>query len=272
MAYGDESFFAIDDHSTGHDVGDHGDLTGDAGIGGGLAGGYGHDEPEPEPPHGEPPAPHAPPHQPQQTGHDRPAHPDSTGHGAPGHDSHVPAGHMYVDYEGHHYDAGDIDTDVNHDGRVDTAVIHSPGQDEYYTDRDGDGQADELTIFAPDGHLISHETLGADGHWHETPYGPQQHDAPGGDLPNDGHIAMNYNGTRYDAGEATVDSNGDGRPDTAVIHSPGQVEYYIDRDGDGKADELTIVSPAGHLISHEELDHKSGRWRETPMTGSLPHE
>jgi hypothetical protein len=83
---------------------------------------------------------------------------------------HVPAGHMYVDYEGTEYDAGAIGMDRDHDGHADTAVIRSPGQVEYYTDRDGDGQADELTITTPDGHLISHETTDAAGHWHETPF------------------------------------------------------------------------------------------------------
>ena len=260
MEYGDESFFTIDDH--GHDTGD---LTGDSGLGGGLGGGYDdHGTPaEPDPPHGD-------------AGHSsgtHGGHADDRGNGGhSGHSPHVPAGHLYVDYEGHHYDAGEIDTDVNHDGRADTAIIHSPGQEEYYTDRDGDGAADELTIFAPDGHLISHEQLGADGHWHETPYHDPTHPAPpdAPELPNDGHIAVNYNGTRYDAGEATMDSNGDGRPDTAIIHSPGQIEYYIDRNGDGKADELTITTPHGTLISHEQVDPRTGRWRETPVTGPLP--
>jgi hypothetical protein len=274
VEYGDESFFAMDDHGTGHDAG-HDDLTGDAGIGGGLGGGYedhgAHDEPPPpEHPatHTEHPARPSHPAHPSHPTHPAP-HPDDRGHGGPGHDPHVPAGHLYVDYEGHHYDAGEIDVDRDHDGHVDTAVIHSPGQNEYYTDRDGDGQADELTIFAPDGHLISHETMGADGHWHETPYGDQQHHEPTA-AANDGHIAVNYNGTRYDAGTATVDSDGDGRPDTAIIHSPGQIEYYIDRDGDGKADELTITNPHGQLISHEELNPKTGRWQETPLHGPLP--
>jgi hypothetical protein len=284
VEYGDESFFVIDDH--GHDTGD---LSGDSGIGGGIGGGYDDDHAPPDEPD--------PPHQGGDTGHPNGGdthtgdthtgggHADDRGHGPSGpagQSPHVPAGHLYVDYEGHHYDAGTIDTDVNHDGRVDTAVIHSPGQEEYYTDRDGDGQADELTIFAPDGDLISHEQLGADGHWHETPYHAPGHNPappdPGDNgsapdtpvLPNDGHIAVNYNGTRYDAGEATMDSNGDGRPDTAIIRSPGQIEYYIDRNGDGKADELTITTPGGDLISHEQADPTTGRWRETPVTGPLP--
>jgi hypothetical protein len=277
VEFGDESFFAIDDH--GHDAGD---LTGDSGLGGGLGGGYDGDDappPEPDPPqHGD--AGHGSPGGGTHTGGD--THPDDRGHGhPPGRSPHVPAGDLYVDYEGHHYDAGRIDTDVNHDGRNDTAIIHSPGQNEYYTDRDGDGQADELTIFAPDGHLISHEQLGADGHWDETPYHGMGGAPDAGDgstapppstptLPNEGHIAVNYNGTHYDAGTATMDSNGDGRPDTAIIHSPGQIEYYIDRDGDGRADELTITTPSGHLISHEQVDPTTGRWRETPLTAPLP--
>jgi hypothetical protein len=243
--FGDDAYFAIDDH--GHVDSAMYDGGGDdvAGLGGALGGTVVEDPPLP--PDDPDPGPDAP----------------DGGH-ASGAGDHVPAGHMYVNYEGTEYDAGVVDVDHDHDGHMDTAVIHSPGQVEYYTDRDGDGQADELTITTPGGGPISHEVVGDDGHWHESPF-PEEHDA--GDA---GHIAVDYNGTRYDAGQATVDLDGDGHVDTAVIRSPGQVEYYVDRDGDGRADELTITTPDGRLISHEEADPKTGRWHETPLRGPLP--
>jgi hypothetical protein len=266
VEYGNESFFAIDDHDNGvfgasvldgtvldGTVWDGAAMDGAVadsgpGLGGALGGTLG--DPHGPPDHGAD----------GRDGSHRSGH--GTDRGPAG--RLVPAGHMYVDYEGTEYDAGAIGMDRDHDGHADTAVIRGPRQVEYYTDRDGDGQADELTITTPDGHLISHETADA-GHWHESPC-PE----PGGTRPDGGRIAVNYNGTRYDAGLATVDATGDGRPDTAVIRSPGQVEYYVDRDGDRRADELTITTPAGRLISHEEADPRTGRWHETPFHGRLP--
>jgi hypothetical protein len=187
---------------------------------------------------------------------------------------------LRVDYEGTRYDAGHLTVDMTGDGHVDTAVISSAGQVEYYTDNDGDGQADELTITDHSGHLISHEQRQSGDHWAETPL---RHGVPDDDaLPSEtshaepasahsepARVEVDYEGTRYDAGHPTVDMTGDGHVDTAVISSAGQVEYYTDNDGDGQADELTITDHSGHLISHEQ--RQSGdHWAETPLPHGIP--
>jgi hypothetical protein len=93
---------------------------------------------------------------------------------------------------------------------------------------------------------------------------------PGSDMQ------MDINGIHYDAGRIDVDMNGDGHPDTAVIHGERdgveQVEYYTDNDGDGHADELTITDESGHLISHTEFNEHTEHWDETPLDHQLPTE
>lgn len=80
------------------------------------------------------------------------------------------------------------------------------------------------------------------------------------------NITMTYEGTSYDAGEATYDSDGDGAADTAVQDHGYQVEYYLDSDGDGQADELTITDAEGNLISHTENVEGTDTWEETPAS------
>jgi hypothetical protein len=119
--------------------------------------------------------------------HEPADHPASSEHHTPTHhapEHHVPAHHeqphpvaggeMEMSIYGEHYDAGRIDVDMNGDGHSDTSVLHTVrdgvGQVEYYTDNNGDGQADELTITDDQGHLISHTEF--DPHtdsWVETP-------------------------------------------------------------------------------------------------------
>ncbi|GAB3294367.1 hypothetical protein EK0264_13260 [Epidermidibacterium keratini] len=78
------------------------------------------------------------------------------------------------------------------------------------------------------------------------------------------NITMTYEGTSYDAGEATYDADGDGQADTAVQDHGYQVEYYVDSDGDGQADELTITDADGNLISHTENVEGTDSWQQTP--------
>jgi len=180
-----------------------------------------------------------------------------------------PGEHVEMENGSTHYDAGVLGADVDGDGHPDSAVIRTPKQIEYYTDTDGDGRADELTITTPDGHLISHTELDPrTGVFHETPYHAQAPEAV--THPPERHVEMDVHGHQYDAGAVDLDSDGDGRPDTAVIVAPHQIEYYTDADGDGKADELTITTPDGHLISHTEREPGTSTWVETPLDHELP--
>ncbi|HEX5404023.1 MAG TPA: hypothetical protein VFX16_17185 [Pseudonocardiaceae bacterium] len=61
-----------------------------------------------------------------------------------------------------------------------------------------------------------------------------------------------------DIGPATVDTDDDGHPDTAVVHDArGDTVLYTDSDGDGHADTATELTPDGQvIIADEGADHE----------------
>jgi len=110
--------------------------------------------------------------------HHEPAHhnpaSDTAAHEQPAAHDPQPGSDMQMNIDGIQYDAGRIDVDLDHDGHADSSVLHTVRdgveQNEYYTDNNGDGRADELTITDHNGALISHTEF--DSHtdqWVETP-------------------------------------------------------------------------------------------------------
>lgn len=92
-------------------------------------------------------------------------------------------------------------------------------------------------------------------------------------TPDTGQIEVDYNGSVFDAGAATLDVDGDGDGDAAVqdtITADGdaQVEYYLDSDDDGQADQIVITDSAGDLISNE-VDDGAGGFVEAEYAGEL---
>jgi hypothetical protein len=62
-------------------------------------------------------------------------------------------------------------------------------------------------------------------------------------------------------GAATVDTDGDGRNDTAVVHDQqGDTVLYTDTDGDGHADVATELRPDGSVVI---ADHTAEGWTRT---------
>lgn len=94
-------------------------------------------------------------------------------------------------------------------------------------------------------------------------------DQTGVGLEPGSHINMSGGQVDYDAGEATLDTDGDGRPDTAVRENEYQIEYYTDTDGDGDADELTITTADDQVVSHVEYDAESGEFTAAEFDGSI---
>ncbi|HEY1570629.1 MAG TPA: hypothetical protein VGG05_04735 [Pseudonocardiaceae bacterium] len=63
------------------------------------------------------------------------------------------------------------------------------------------------------------------------------------------------------AGEATIDTNDDGRLDTAVVHDAhGDTVLYTDSDGNGSADVATELTPDGEVVV---ADHTDDGWMQT---------
>jgi hypothetical protein len=65
----------------------------------------------------------------------------------------------------------------------------------------------------------------------------------------------------HDIGPATIDTNDDGRPDTAVVHAAnGDTVLYTDSQGDGQADVATEFTPDGQVVIADDTGH--GQWTE----------
>ncbi len=137
-----------------------------------------------------------------------------------------------VDGTEHTYDAT---VDTNHDGVDDTVHVDTDHGSYEYTDTDGDGVADSLTQFDPDGHITSQAVF----------------DAPTG----------NWDATTAGTGAPTIDSDGDGVPDTAVTHAAdGSTVLATDTNGDGVPDVVTEISTSGDFTTHEHAS--DGAWAE----------
>ena len=67
-------------------------------------------------------------------------------------------------------------------------------------------------------------------------------------------------------GPATVDSDADGRVDTAVVPGPASLDLATDVDGDGRVDVLTQVHGDGTASTTELPDDPAARpWDEGPV-------
>ncbi len=203
--------------------------------------------------------------------------------------------------DGSHVGVGAPTVDLNQDGHPDTALVkHADGSVTGYTDRDGDGQADQITQISSDGSVIITVHDGS-GDWHVAATG---HVDSSGKLVEDasptttstdsvpntvhagdataetdpggaanatthpaGDITFTADGKDYDLGKPTADMNGDGTPDTVVSHqADGTVVGYTDTDGDGTADQVTEISPDGHVTIGATDGH--GGWHQV-ATGHL---
>lgn len=157
--------------------------------------------------------------------------------------------------------------DSNHDGRPDTAVVDlGGGYHAEVTDSTGDGQADEAVLLDPSGHVIDHQHVDPSGNWVDDGASGGAPDAStastqpdgtpstGGDTPGAGRsgddtVTLTYQGHAFQA-VATVDVNGDGKPDSGYITDPHTGYRYLitDFDGDGRADHVVIYDAQGNEV------------------------
>jgi hypothetical protein len=177
------------------------------------------------------------------------------------------SGELRIDVDGHEY-VEQENYSFARDGIVDgVAVDTGDGGHLVYSDTDHDGLADTVTEFdqAGDETRQAHYDAGT-GHWIDvaagsatTGTGPT---AQAGDSGgNGGSISVDTAHGQVGAGPATVDTDDDGRPDTAVVHDAnGDTVLYTDGDGDGRADIATEISPDGQVVIADHTgDHE---WAE----------
>lgn len=209
-----------------------------------------------------------------------------------------------VDDSGHSVDVGPPTVDMDGDGHQDTAVVRNDdGSTSGYTDRNGDGEADQITQIGTDnqvtilvadgnggwevaetGHLDSNGDFVEDWGSGADPSGnsssPSTSSTSGGDHlvdPVEGVIepaadqsGISYTdatGQTYPLGAPTADFNGDGTADTVVTTlDNGTVVGYSDVDGDGQTDQVTQIDPDGTVTIG--VPDGNGGW-EQAATGTL---
>ncbi|MDQ6657188.1 MAG: hypothetical protein M3Z00_02955, partial [Actinomycetota bacterium] len=173
-----------------------------------------------------------------------------------------------------------------------------------YTDRNGDGEADQITKIGTDnqvtilvadgnggwgvaetGHLDSNGDF-VQGSGSSSGAVPADHPSSSSSGPTGGDNLVNAvsgdtaaaaddssisytdaTGQTYTLGAPTADFNGDGTPDTVVTTlENGTVVGYSDVDGDGQTDQVTQIDPDGTITIG--VPDGNGGW-EQAATGTL---
>lgn len=187
------------------------------------------------------------------------------------------SGELQIDVDGHEFSEQENYSYTG--GGGDNAVMDSyelteaNGDHLVYTDENHDGTADLVTEYDAQGD-VTRQAHFESGHW----VGSGSSDAPttspdtGAASTGDGSgtgatIMVDTPTGEHSVGPATVDTNHDGKPDTAVVtDANGDTIMYTDSTGDGQADVATEITPDGHVVI---ADHTGpGAWTET-QTGHL---
>ncbi|WP_031467560.1 hypothetical protein [Sciscionella sediminilitoris] len=158
-------------------------------------------------------------------------------------------GELKVDVDGQEY-AAEANVDLDRDGVADAYLVQTDTGQTVYADTDGDGIADTYAELDQSGGVTATARFDDANHsWFSTgeqgaPSGPdaQAEANTGGSIHVDGPHG------EVDAGKATIDSDHDGTPDTAVTDDGqgGQV-LATDSNGDGNADVLTQIGADGQV-------------------------
>lgn len=203
-----------------------------------------------------------------------------------------------VDDHGQTVEVGPATVDMDNNGTPDTAVVKGDdGSTIGYTDRNGDGEADqitritadrEVTILVSDGNggwdVAAHGHLDDNGVLVEDGAGSSDSAGAGADGASDNLTAadaaagadqaapaeISYtdaNGQSYQLGAPTADFDNDGTLDTVVTTlDNGTVVGYSDTDGDGLTDQVTQIDPDGTVTIG--VPDGNGGW-EQAATGTL---
>jgi hypothetical protein len=166
------------------------------------------------------------------------------------------SGELNIEVDGHDYVEQDNIADGAH-GSVDGSVVDAVSVDTgdgghlVYSDEDHDGTADLVTEYDEQGDPTRHAHYDTDtGRWIDG-------------SADAGSITVDTAAGDLNIGPATVDTDHDGTPDTAVVHDEnGDTVLYTDRHGTGRADIATELTPDGQVIIADHTgDHEWTRTR-----------
>lgn len=178
-------------------------------------------------------------------------------------------GDIKVTVDHHDYDV-QANYSSHHDGVDDTAMQETDHGYVGFTDSHHEGRADLMTTFDDQGHVTGQARLDEpSGEWISVDPNGGDHGDPSGETAHrDAHdMRVDLPDGERDIGPATEDTDGDGKPDTAVVTTDdGGMILYTDRDGDGEADQSTEVDANGNVTVKVHEGH--GGWK-TVQTGHL---
>jgi hypothetical protein len=171
--------------------------------------------------------------------------------------------------DGTRHELGAPDQDLDGDGVPESVAARTADGDlVIVSDTDHDGIPDQLIQVSADTGQVSWAQPAADGGWVQMHTGHVGADGslvvdPEPDEASD-RVVVPVDGGTFDAGPATIDTDGDGVPDTVAVEGPqGSTLYYQDTDGDGVADRAWTSDADGRVVAEYALDAKSGAWTTT---------
>lgn len=163
-----------------------------------------------------------------------------------------------VHVDGEEYQA-ELNYDLDKDGVNDAAIIqHEDGTGQAFVDSDGDGEADQYAVLDENGKVVQEAVYDeASGAWVEAGGG---HD-DSSDASTSGTMHADMPSGDVEVGPPTIDTNGDGTPDTAVVQTEdGSTIAFTDKDGDGNADIAVETDASGNSTTYEHTG--PGQWTE----------
>ncbi len=156
-------------------------------------------------------------------------------------------GHEFTEQENYSYAGGEVMDSYE--------LTEADGDHLVYTDEHHTGAADLVTEYDEQGN-VARQAHFESGQWVST--GSQDAPRAGADTgaasTGDGHgsgqpITVDTTTGEHSVGPATVDTDHDGKPDTAVVtDANGDTIMYTDANGDGQADVATEITTDGKVV------------------------
>lgn len=181
------------------------------------------------------------------------------------------SGELQIDVDGHEFTEQENYSYTGNEVMDSYELTESDGDHLVYTDDHHTGTADLVTEYDEQGDAVRQAHFES-GHWTATgssdapPAGSDTSAASTGDGSGTGGVIMvDTPSGEHSVGPATVDTNHDGKPDTAVVtDAKGDTIMYTDTNGDGQADVATEIGRDGtvviaeHTGAHTWTDEQTG--------------